>query len=156
METRKLLAMIDKLLGGMRGRKNGLIQLIGDLPSGIIMAEIGCWAGESTLMFLRSGKIKQLYAIDLWRKDWAGELEGSPEFLARVKTVYSQMDQAEESFNKRMNGFDVVKMKMTFQEAEKQLPKLDFVYIDADHRYEAVLKDIQTAKRLVKPGGIMS
>jgi hypothetical protein len=33
---------------------------------------------------------------------------------------------------------------------------LDFVYIDADHAYEAVVMDIQAWASKVKPGGIMS
>ena len=44
----------------------GLKELISSLPSNLVMAEIGCYAGLSTKMFMESGKVKTLYAIDIW------------------------------------------------------------------------------------------
>lgn len=46
---------------------------------------------------------------------------------------------------------------MTSEEAAKVLPDdLDFVYIDANHNYEYVLKDIQLWLPKVRPGGVLS
>jgi len=52
----------------MRNEANtqGLLDLINSLPTDIIMAEIGCYKGESTELFINSGKIKKLFAIDIW------------------------------------------------------------------------------------------
>jgi len=33
--------------------------------------------------------------------------------------------------------------------------KFDFIYIDGDHRYEGVKRDIELAIPLLKPGGVM-
>ena len=33
---------------------------------------------------------------------------------------------------------------------------LDVVFIDGDHRYEAVLRDLRIARRIVKPGGAIA
>ena len=43
-------------------------------------------------------------------------------------------------------------------EAAREVPdeSLDFVYIDADHRFDYVMEDIITWSRKVRPGGIVS
>jgi len=113
----------------------GLRDLIADLPTGITMAEVGCYRGESTLMFMQSGKVEKLYAIDTWRP--------------------GQFEIAEREFNEKLAGYNVVKLKMTMEEAVEYLPKLDFIYIDADHSYEWVTKDIIASLKVIKLGGII-
>ena len=147
----------DKLKTGMRGGNNGLLKLIKELPPDITMAEIGCYAGESTLMFLQSGKIRQLFAIDTWSSEYDGEYQGTEEFIERINRMYGNMGWAEWSFDERVKKYkNVVKMKMTFEDAFDTLPMLDFIYIDADHRYDAVKNDILLAKRIVKQTGIIA
>ena len=146
-----------ELKKGMRSDNNALLLLIKDLPNDLIMAEIGCYAGESTLMFLKSGKVKQLFAIDPWPLKLKGEIKGTKEFIERINYVYSNMSWAEKSFDIRVSPFlNVVKLKMTFDEAFNSLPKLDFIYIDGDHRYKAIINDIGLAKRIIKAGGIIA
>jgi hypothetical protein len=153
-----------KLYSRMRGKNNGMMDLINDLPNNIIMAEIGCYAGESTLMFMQSSKIKHLYAIDPWCADknglwWRNITERSldEKQMKRINEVFDDMHWAENSFDFRMKLFkNVTKLKMTFVEALENLPKLDFVYIDGDHSYEAVKKDIINAKKIIKSPGIIA
>jgi len=149
---------MGKLKSGMRGKNNGLLKLIKDLPDNIIMAEIGCYAGESSLMFLQSGKINKFYAVDPWDKIYKGDLRGrSEEDIKLIECVYGDMEWAEESFDIRMKSYcNVVKLKMVLEEALNKLPLLDFIYIDADHTYSAVLKDITLAKKIVKKNGIIA
>lgn len=132
---------------------DGLLELINAIPSGITMAEIGSYAGESTSLFLESGKIKKLYAIDPWKNGYDD----------RDPASNSDMVAVENLFNLRMNIFrdnnndiEIIKLKMTFEEAFNQLPELDLVYIDGDHTYNGVLVDILLAKKIVKTGGIIS
>ena len=147
-----------KLKKGMRGKNNGIIHLVNDLPDNIIMAEVGSYAGESGLFFLKSGKIKKFYAIDPWKDKLEGKIDGTEEFKIRTKYVYDNMEWAEKSFDVRMKPYKdiVVKLRMTLFEAWDLLPQLDFIYIDGDHRYDAVLNDILLAKKLVKEGGIIA
>jgi len=147
----------DKLKTGMRGSNNGLLKLIKELPSDIIMAEIGCYAGESTLMFLQSGKVKQLFAIDTWSSKYDGEYHGTEEFIERINRMYKNMAWAEWSFDERVKEYkNVVKLKMSLKDAIDELPLLDFIYIDADHRYDAVKNDILLAKNIMKKAGIIA
>jgi predicted O-methyltransferase YrrM len=123
---------------GMRDENNGLIDLIADLPEMDSMLEVGSFAGESALMFYNSGKFKSITCVDVWEDPHGAK----------------RMAYAEESFNKRLGG-KVTKIKAAFTE-RLNLPKFDFIYIDADHNYESVKQDIQLAKKLIKPNGIIA
>jgi len=134
----------------MRTRANtaGLLELISSLPSNITMAEIGCYAGESTELFLKSNKIKTLYAIDIWEDSLN---------LFKSKWSDHSFSEVEEAFDKRLKDFkNVVKLKMTMGKAKDSLPLLDFIYIDANHHYEFVKNDIQLSLGKLKPNSIIS
>ena len=131
-----------------RGNTQGLLDLINQLPSDIIMAEIGCYTGQSTELFLKSNKVKTLYAIDIW-KDTLD--------LFKSKWPDHSFSEVEEAFDKRLQDFkNVVKLKMTMKEAKDSLPLLDFVYIDGNHHYEFVKEDIKNSLSKLKPNGIIS
>ena len=125
---------------------SGLLDLINSLPRGLVMAEVGCYAGESTKMFLDSKKIDMMYAIDIWDD---------------VLSVYENIENnhdfnlVEERFDENVKGFNVTKLKMTFEKASDLLPKLDVIYIDANHDYEYVKKDIKVSIEKIKPNGII-
>ena len=138
------------ILAQMRneGNTKGLLELISQLPSDIIMAEIGCYSGQSTELFLKSNKVKTLYAIDIWE-----------DTLNLFKSKWSDhsFSEVEEAFDKRLKDFkNVVKLKMTMKKAKDSLPLLDFVYIDGNHNYEFVKEDIKISLSKLKPGGIIS
>ncbi len=143
-----------KLKTGMRGHNNGLCDLISSLPSGIVMAEVGCYAGESTLLFMKSGKINVLYAIDPWGDTWEGDVPA--EKIDQYKFCYDNMRWAEQSFDFRTKGYDVIKCRGTLVKFMEKLPELDFIYIDGDHRYKYVKNDIELSKTIVKKGGIIA
>ncbi len=132
----------------MRGSLNtkGLLDLIDYLPSNIIMAEIGCYTGESTRLFLESGKISFLYAIDIWEDDCGNfkKINQYHDFLA-----------VERIFDENMRDFNVKKLKMNFSESLKFLPTLDVIYIDANHEYEFVKEDILNSFSVIKDNGFI-
>ena len=117
--------------------KTGLLDLINDLPEGLIMAEIGSWQGESTEMFLKSGKVYKLFSIDAYGND-------------------ERMMKAEDIFKYRVKGFNVVKLRMTSNEGLPKCDTLNFVYIDGNHTYEWVKTDIQNSLKKICSGGIIA
>jgi predicted O-methyltransferase YrrM len=133
----------------MRGSSNtkGLLDLIDYIPNNLIMAEIGCYTGESTKMFLASGKVTLLYAIDIWEDE-----------IGQYKKILSNHDfsAVEKTFDESIKGFNVKKFKMCFSEAMESLPALDFIYIDANHDYEFVKDDITNALKKIKNGGLIA
>ena len=67
-------------------------------------------------------------------------------------------EKVEESFDQRMTPYNITKLKMTSVEASGRFDdqSLDMVYIDSNHDYESVNKDIHAWKPKVKDGGILS
>jgi len=132
----------------MRNESNtvGLLDLIKEFPNDIVMAEIGCYAGESTEMFLCSGKVRRLYAIDPWKEGYDDKDEASSTDFNLVEALFDQ----------RTKDKDVVKLKMTMAEAFDLLPELDVIYIDGNHLYDYVINDIELSLKKIKKNGIIS
>lgn len=123
----------------MRSRKSylSLKKMIDYIElNNFIMAEIGCYRGESTSFFASFDKIKFIYAIDQWCSGY--DLN---DIASR-----SDMTLVEECFDFNMlpyvNKFQ--KIKESSQNAHLLFKdySLDFVYIDASHLYEDVKNDI--------------
>lgn len=139
----------DQIATYMRLRNNpvyvtGLRDLIACLPANLVMAEIGVFGGESTRMFLGSGKVKRHFAIDPWRQyDWPCPFDWQDvydTFMAYAK------DKPE-----------IAVLRMPSLEAAAYIAdaSLDFVYIDGDHSYRAARADIETWRPKVRAGGFL-
>jgi predicted O-methyltransferase YrrM len=114
----------------------------------IVMAEIGCWAGESTALF--AAAVKTVYAIDAW------DFEVCNEGVLSTKALFGL---AEKTFDRRALEFpNIVKIKELSLIAATTFKRqsLDMVYIDANHDYESVLNDIKSWIPNVKYGGIVA
>jgi len=130
----------------------GLEDLINDLPDGIDMIEIGSFAGESTEVFIRSGKIKKLIVVEPWDND-----------------VYKPMNlkgsQVQLAFNNRMQklideGIKMPELVIAKRFSADAAPLIedgayDFVYIDGEHSYDAVAEDIKNYTPKLKTNGIL-
>lgn len=133
----------------------GLADMCSMLPPDAVGVEIGCFAGESTTIMLESG-VAHLHCVDLWDPDW------QPGWWPKTKNVQKsdRMVLAEATFDKLVSDYSdrITKVKMNSRDALAELKPqgpFDFVYIDADHSYEAVLSDIDMALRLIHPSGII-
>ena len=104
-------------------------------------AEIGVFRGWYSNFILKYSKLSKLYSIDIWE----GSLQEK-----RYRIVYN-------TFNKKYKNRSKI-LRMSSREASKLFkPKtLDFVYIDANHSYEACKEDIDLWWSKVKNGGIFS
>lgn len=133
----------------MRTKSNsqGLLDLASEFPENTIMAEIGSYAGESIELFFKSGRVKQIFAIDPWKGNY--NYATSPQI--------SDFVLVENAFDERIKNKNVVKLKMTMKEAldSDLLPELDVVYIDGNHEYNCVLEDIKLSLQKIKSGGII-
>ena len=114
----------------------------------MVMAEIGCWIGESTFLFANA--VKVIYAIDAWDVNISNE---------PVLLDSNLFGVAETVFDYKMMKFDnVVKIKDTSIVASRVFgyQTLDLVYIDANHDYQSVLNDIRIWAPKVKIGGLIT
>ena len=127
-------------------QKSGLQELCRDLKDNTVMIEIGSFAGESTQIFLDSGKVSKIYCIDPWTKGYDDEDIAS-----------QQNEYAEKIFDKKfVNDERVVKIKAYSDIAVDLVPDdVDFVYVDGNHTYEWVKKDIENYKKKIKKDGLI-
>ena len=102
-------------------------------------AEVGVDYGDNSYLLLKYSEIGRLYSIDQWRGKWSfrkSEAEAKLQrFDYRSKIIQEPSRLASERFEDQ---------------------SLDFVYIDADHRYPAIKQDIEVWFPKVKIGGIFS
>lgn len=113
----------------------------------LIGAEIGVFKGENAESILTTLNIKQLYLIDPYEP-------------------YTNVAEDEVILNHALDEcllrlYDKFKTKITFlltksEDAVNDIPNnLDFVYIDGDHKYNMVKKDIQNYYPKLRRGGIL-
>lgn len=120
-------------------------------PRGSRIVEIGAWLGKST-SFMAIEMLNAKNALDFYVVDhWLGSSEH--QYLKQLSTVY-------EDFTKNMEPVkELLKViKKPSIEAAKDFEdnSLDFVFIDAEHTYEALLSDITAWLPKLKPGGILA
>ena len=118
-----------------------------------IGAEVGSAGGKTTGTLLSSCPDLYLYAVDLWApipdavgggtqyKDW------------NFEKLRRRFDKAVNSFSDRVTVLRGISWSVAGKVEDESL---DFVFIDADHEYESVLKDIQAWTPKLKSGGMMS
>ena len=122
---------------------------------GCRMAEVGSWLGTgSTQVFLKEldpFSDTELFCIDTWRG--SGNVQRHLDFVARYDAYGTFLKNAAQAKSRtRLTPMQMTSIAAaaTFADAT-----LDFVFIDADHSYEAAKADIAAWKSKVKPGGIL-
>lgn len=119
-------------------------EYFGDKP--IKAIEIGVWKGEGTKEILDVLSVDKMYAIDMWKPFGSSEHDTET------------MKMAEDATRKKLSKYPQVEiLKMSSDKAVRLLPKgMDFIYIDGNHDYEYVKKDIENYYPLLKQGGILA
>lgn len=122
------------------------------LPDGATIAEVGVFAGEATVQFMRSPKVKFVVCVDNWtggydENDWASNADMEVTRFAFNQRMWS-VPATENSA--RYCVFDGTSLQAA---TACQPASLDLVYLDANHSYESVHEDIEAWLPAVKPGG---
>ena len=131
-------------------------------------AEIGVWYGSSSRRFLGRG-VSKLYLVDAWHYEpyknstEHGDYES---YLERYKNICG--GKTEKDFKKKYDEVYKAVVK-EFGENEKVViermtsdkwfakfdDELDWIYVDGDHSYEGCLRDLESALKVVKKGGLI-
>lgn len=129
---------------GNKAMRNGISDVAGYVFDIIghpfIMMEVGVYRGESTELFMKSGKVKKMHCVDPWESGYDSSDAASN----------SDMSAVEAEFDKIAERWPmcIVKHKGTIDDFGQDMKQFEFIYIDACHQYESVKHDIQWAMSL--------
>lgn len=116
--------------------------LLKKMPKNSICTEIGVRQGKFSLEIIKYVKPKKLFLIDSWGSDEA----------------YYDPKNYDEVITKFGNNKSVEIIKSKSSKASKQFPDsfFDWIYIDADHTYNAVKTDLESFFNTVKNYGFIT
>lgn len=125
---------------------NGLADLCRYIPPNSEGAEIGCFAGESTVIFLDEGNVARIHCVDPWNPLYykGGQIPVAEACFDAIATDYPDRVVKHKAASKAVLAQWI-----------KEGRKLDFIYIDGNHAYGEVKQDIILALKLLKPNGIL-
>ena len=116
----------------------------------IVGVEIGVCLGYTTEKLVKEVNFEKYFAVDSYHSyvDWnGGDLNADRQSLIKQHAV------------NKLSKYNNVEFKFKSSEefsAEVEDNSLDFIFIDGDHSYEGVLKDLNLWFKKVKPFGILS
>lgn len=114
--------------------------------------EVGCYLGRSTRAICdNANKYSKIFAID----PYSGVYYNNDNSVMRS---FTERDMNEFLLNlaDHIESEKLKHYRCTFSEFPLSSIKADFIFIDGDHRYEQVKKDIEIAKRSIVKGGILA
>ncbi|MDP1608682.1 MAG: class I SAM-dependent methyltransferase [Chlamydiales bacterium] len=121
---------------------------------GDVGAEIGVWQGVFAYHTLLQRQPSQLYLID----PWIGGTESDPDRGHLASEAQRARDQMCENVQQIFAPYPNVRiMRMKSEEAVSSFPDqfFDYVYIDGDHSYDGVMRDLVNYLPKVKVGGLL-
>jgi predicted O-methyltransferase YrrM len=129
------------------------LNMVQRFPSGSKFVEIGAWEGRSTVAMaveiINSGKQIEFTAIDTFG--------GSEEHVSRQEIVQNTLYQKYKENIKPVENVVRTVVSDSVKAAEQfENNSIDFIFIDGDHSYEGVKRDILAYLPKMKVGGVMA
>ena len=113
-----------------------------------VVAELGCFYGESTVEFARHSA--KVYAIDSWDDSYLSSIkERADNAMSEVETIFDEMTH---------DSPKIIKIKANHQQARNSFVEasLDVVYIDIVHTEEATSQAIDLWIPTIREGGFIA
>ena len=119
------------------------------------IVEVGCWKGKSTsymgVEIINSGKDIDFYAVDAWKYIPTTEQPVSnQEMFDNVYKLFL------ENIKPIENNIKIIKDNSIEASKKFKNNSIDFIFIDASHKYEDVLKDLNAWFPKLKENGMIS
>lgn len=119
-----------------------------------VAVEVGAWTGATTILLADLGF--RTFAVD----HWEGSADTNDGLYARARIVGKTrlFGAFCENVDRRLyrTVFTLIGDSLFHAKNWPRGLPISFLFIDADHRYEAVLADIKAWSPLVAPGGIIA
>jgi len=134
---------------------NDRYDLLELVPKESIVLEIGVLKGDFSQGIIDAVNPKKLYLVDIWK-----HLQNTTDSTnADDDTQYDRYKNVcnrfwDEIKKGQVSIFNCSSSDINFIFKDEE-STFDFVYIDGDHRYDQVVKDLYTTDLLLKKGGIM-
>ena len=108
--------------------------------------EIGSFEGRSTLFFLKKFKNSKIYCVDPW--------------ISYDQNAQYKFENIENQFDKNISIYKdrVIKFKMSsdqFFDQKLNNEIYDIIYVDGDHHFKSVYKDLINSFEVLKVNGLM-
>jgi hypothetical protein len=149
--------MLKRFLGLDQDNREAVLRA---LPLGGVGVEIGVWKGEFSRRILKTAKPKTLHLIDPWLVSDEGDRRDEAWYGAQ-KISQSEMDAIHDRVAAEFGEQIAAKQIFIHRGASRKVLStfaengVDFVYVDGDHSYEAVVDDLASALRVTRPGGLI-
>lgn len=126
------------------------IEMLSVVPKHGVYAEIGVFKGEFSDVLCTQLQPRQLVLIDLFSGVTnSGDQDGNNMEVIDIGNVYNRLVKVSQRFPAlQVKKGDSSSILRTFPDNT-----FDMIYIDGDHSYEGVRKDIRVSFSKVKPGG---
>lgn len=147
--------------------RHELVELAASYPINH-MVELGVYEGEFSEHCYKSLDLKRYTLVDFWNYDeYSFVLEDAPQMFG-LRAVYNQYFHNDpkralsEAYEKTRSRFaekhNVEILKMDIAKAADRFAdaSLDFIYLDGNHTYEFVLRDLYTWFPKLRPGGLFA
>lgn len=124
------------------------------LPADSVCAEIGSYRGDFAAWILSSGCPRKLHLIDPWKHETGPEYRDAWYGKADQHQMDSIYRSVQNRFRKEMTSGRVTLHRKSSELAHADFPDayFDWIYVDGNHRYEFVAKDLRLFYSKVKPG----
>jgi hypothetical protein len=132
------------------------LEMLERMPMNSVCAEIGVWRGDFSRIILKRTSPKRLHLIDPWTFQ--------PEFPARKYGGHhakkqEDMDKVFRGVESRFEDVENVSIhRARSEEAMAEFPDgyFDWIYLDGNHEFEFVLKDLTMGFAKVRSGGFIA
>jgi len=148
------IKLIKRRLGLEKDGREWLLEM---MPKDSVCAEIGVFWGEFSRLILKIVQPKTLHLIDPWKYEtdptYAQSVYGGArgQNQERMDAIYQRIVRKYTRPNVQIHRRPSLECAAVFPDNY-----FDWIYVDANHQYEYVTKDLETYYSKMKPGGLVA
>jgi len=130
------------------------------LPSDSVGVEVGTWRGDFAARILKTAEPRTLHLVDPWLVS-DEEDRADRAWYGTGRVSQREMDEIHDAVVGRFGreiaaGRVVVHREGATTALRSMAPaSVDYVYVDGDHSYAAVVADLAESFRVARPGGLI-